>query len=49
MELYLAVSDLLSRFDIELFETSRRDVSMEHDFLAPFGPSDNRNVQLIVV
>jgi cytochrome P450 len=47
VELYLAVANLFSRFDMKLFETSERDISMEHDFFAPFGPSESKGLQVI--
>jgi cytochrome P450 len=48
VELYLAVANLFSRFDMKLFETSEQDISIEHDFFAPIGPSDSKGLQVMV-
>jgi cytochrome P450 len=48
VELYLTVANLFSRFDMRLFETSERDISIEHDFFAPFGPSESKGLQVMV-
>lgn len=48
IELYLTVANLFSKFDMKLFETSERDLSMEHDFFAPFGPSESKGLQVII-
>ena len=48
VELYLTLANMFSRFDMKLFETSERDISMEHDFFAPFGPSDSKGVRVTI-
>jgi cytochrome P450 len=48
VELYLAVANLFNTFDMRLFETSERDISIEHDFFAPFGPSESKGLQVMV-
>ena len=48
VELYLALANMFSRFDMKLFETSERDIKMEHDFFAPFGPSDSKGLQVTI-
>ena len=48
VELYLTLANMFSRFDMKLFETSERGISMEHDFFAPFGPSDSKGVRVTI-
>ena len=48
VELYLTLANMFSRFDMKLFETSERDISMEHDFFAPFGSSDSKGVRVTI-
>jgi cytochrome P450 len=48
VELYLALANMFSKFDMKLFETSERDIKMEHDFFAPFGPSDSKGLQVTI-
>jgi cytochrome P450 len=48
VELYLAVANLFRRFDMNVFETSERDISIAHDFFAPFGPSESKGLQVMV-
>lgn len=47
-EITLMAGNLFHRFDLELFETSARDVSIAHDYFAPFGPSDSKGVRVKV-
>jgi cytochrome P450 len=49
VELYVTLANMFSRFDMKLFETSERDMNMEHDFFAPFGPSDSKRLQVTIV
>jgi cytochrome P450 len=44
MTLYLATAMLFSRFEMELYESTERDVSMAHEMFAPFPPADSRGV-----
>lgn len=46
-ELTLMAGNVFHRFDFELYETTERDVRMEHDFFAPFGPKDSKGVRVI--
>lgn len=48
MEINLLAGNLLHRFRLELFETTERDISVQHDFFAPFGPTDSKGVRMIV-
>ena len=49
VELYVILANMFSKFDMKLFETSERDISMEHDFFAPFGPRDSKGLQVTIV
>jgi cytochrome P450 len=49
VELYVILANMFSKFDMKLFETSERDISMEHDFFAPFGPKDSKGLQVTIV
>jgi len=33
--------------ELVLFETTARDVSICHDYFAPFGPSDSKGVRVM--
>ncbi|GAB7365578.1 hypothetical protein MBLNU230_g6650t1 [Neophaeotheca triangularis] len=50
-ELLLMMGNLILEFGdgMRLFETTERDVSICHDYFAPFGPDDSRGVRLLVV
>lgn len=45
-ELGLATGNLFRRFDLQLFETTERDVRPEHDFFAPYAPADSEGVRV---
>ncbi|EED23911.1 cytochrome P450, putative [Talaromyces stipitatus ATCC 10500] len=49
-ELTLMTGNLFRRFGrhMELFGTSGRDVSIVHDYFAPFGPKDSKGVRVVV-
>jgi len=47
-EITLMTGNLFRRFDLELFETTERDISIVHDYFAPFGPKDSKGVRVIV-
>jgi cytochrome P450 len=47
-ELTLMAGNLFLRFDFDLFETTARDVSILHDYFAPFGPKDSQGVRVTV-
>ena len=46
VEIYLAIANLFGRFDMKLFETNERDITIEHDFFAPFGASESKGLQV---
>lgn len=48
VELYLAVANVFGRFDMELFNTTHYDVSLAHDFFAPFNPADSAGLRVMV-
>ncbi|KAK2865021.1 hypothetical protein FQN49_003984 [Arthroderma sp. PD_2] len=48
MEINLLAGNLLHKFRLELFETTERDITIQHDFFAPFGPTDSKGVRLVV-
>lgn len=47
-EMYMALATLFRRFDLELFETSRADVDLAHDFFNPSARLDSKGVQVMV-
>ncbi|RMZ13420.1 hypothetical protein D0860_02550 [Hortaea werneckii] len=46
-EITLMTGNLFHRFDMDLFETSERDVSIAHDYFAPFAPKDSKGVRVM--
>jgi cytochrome P450 len=47
-EIYLTLAAVLRRFDLELFETTREDVDMVHDFFIPMARLDSKGVRVLV-
>lgn len=47
-ELYITVGNIFRRFDLKLYHTTVEDVSMAHDFFAPFGPTDSKGLRVTV-
>ncbi|RAO64210.1 uncharacterized protein BHQ10_000222 [Talaromyces amestolkiae] len=49
-ELTLMAGNLFRRYgrNLELYETSERDISIVHDYFAPFGPKDSKGVRVVV-
>lgn len=47
-ELYVTLATIFRRFDFELFETSRRDVDAEHDFMVPCPSLDSKGMRVLV-
>ncbi|KAH8697083.1 putative cytochrome P450 [Talaromyces proteolyticus] len=45
-ELTLMAGNLFYRFDFDLFETTERDISILHDYFAPFGPKESEGVRV---
>ncbi|KKY13050.1 putative cytochrome p450 [Diplodia seriata] len=47
-ELGLVAGNLFRRFGdrVELFETTARDVRVDHDWFAPYGPADSKGVRI---
>jgi cytochrome P450 len=48
MEVVLAAGNIFRDFDLELFETTERDVSWAHDFFAPAIPFDSQGLRVMV-
>lgn len=46
MILYLMTANFFHKFDAELFQTTLRDIEMEHDFFAPFPANDSRGLRV---
>ena len=46
-EIILMTGNLFHTFDLELFETTARDVSIYRDFFAPWGPDDSKGVRVV--
>lgn len=47
-EILLVVGNMFWKFDLELFETTEWDVTVEFDFFSPFGPSESKGVRVRV-
>jgi cytochrome P450 len=48
-ELQMAIGNIFARCNMELFETGEKDVTMAHDFFAPFGPAGSAGLRVMVV
>lgn len=48
-ELYLVIGNLFRSFDMKLYETTQRDVSIAHDFFAPFGPAESKGLRVTML
>lgn len=46
-EILLVTGNLFHHYDLELYETTERDIAVMHEFFAPFGPRDSMGVQVI--
>lgn len=47
-ELYVKLATIFRRFEYELFETGRRDVDAEHDFMVSCPALDSKGVRVLV-
>ncbi|KAI9815122.1 MAG: hypothetical protein M1827_002965 [Pycnora praestabilis] len=47
-EMYLTLGNLFRRLDLELFETTKRDVSAAHDLFAGYAPRDSEGLRVTV-
>ena len=47
-EIYLTLAAVFRRFDLELFETTREDVDIVHDFFNPSARLDSKGVRVRV-
>lgn len=47
-EMYLSLATLFRRFDFELFETSKADVEIVHDFFNPSVKLDSKGIRVMV-
>lgn len=47
-EMYMALATVFRRFDLELFETTRADVDLVHDFFNPSVRLDSKGVRAMV-
>lgn len=48
MNLYLMIANFFHRFDAELFETTRKDIEIEHDLFAPFPANDSKGLRVML-
>jgi cytochrome P450 len=48
MNLYLMTAAFFNQFDAELFETSRKDIEMVHDYFAPFPAVDSKGLRVML-
>lgn len=46
--MYLANAVLIRRFDLELFETTKKNIEFERDFGTPFPDEGNYCIKLLV-
>ena len=46
-EITLMTGNLFHQFNLELFGTTARDVSIVHDYFAPWGPDDSKGVRIV--
>lgn len=47
-EMYLAIATLIRRFDLELFETTKKNIEFARDFGTPFPDEGNYNIRVLV-
>jgi hypothetical protein len=47
-ELYLPLAAAFRQFDMELYETTREDVDVAHDFFDGFARLDSKGVRVLV-
>ncbi|KAF2834761.1 cytochrome P450 [Patellaria atrata CBS 101060] len=48
MNLYLTTANLFFHFVPQLYETTLKDIEMEHDFFAPFPPHESKGLRVIL-
>ncbi|KAL2424332.1 Cytochrome P450 monooxygenase [Exophiala dermatitidis] len=48
MNLYLTIANFFARFDADLFQTSERDLEMEHDFFSPFPKLESKGLRVLL-
>jgi hypothetical protein len=48
-ELYLTVVRIFRTLDLELFETTTRDVEIFHEYIVGRGPADSKGIRAKVV
>ena len=46
-EIYLTLASVFRRFNIELYETTARDVEVAHDFFVPHPHADSKGVRIV--
>jgi cytochrome P450 len=46
MNLYLMTANFFHKFDAELYQTTLKDIEMEHDFFAPFPAAESRGLRV---
>lgn len=46
MNLYLMTANFFHKFDAELYQTTLKDLEMEHDFFAPFPAAESRGLRV---
>lgn len=46
-EIYLTLATVFRRFDMELYQTTARDVEVVHDFFIPHGHADSKGVRIV--
>ncbi|OAL28004.1 hypothetical protein AYO20_09626 [Fonsecaea nubica] len=48
MNLYLTIASFFHEFDAELFETTRKDIEIEHDYFSPFPAVDSKGLRVVL-
>jgi cytochrome P450 len=48
MNLTLTIAAFFHQFDAELFETTRKDIEIEHDYFSPFPAVDSKGLRVML-
>lgn len=48
MNLYLTIAAFFHQFDAEIFETTRKDIEIEHDYFSPFPAVDSKGLRVML-
>lgn len=48
LQMRMAIALIVHRFDLEMVNTTERDISMAHELFSPFHPDDSKGLQVLV-